>query len=81
MRQPDAPPEEIRRLLKEDEEQSGCSRFLLQSAANSIHQGGDVPPQEGAKDSVEESAPPRMVAKDEGRYYTIAGEPSEERRR
>lgn len=68
-------PEESHELPKEYENNPVLDFFAKRGT---ICITEDVPPQEGAKDSVEENTPPQEGAKDSGEESTPPQEPAEE---
>lgn len=68
-------PEESHELPKEYENNPVLDFFAKRGTVCITE---DVPPQEGAKDSVEENTPPQEGAKDSGEESTPPQEPAEE---
>lgn len=68
-------PEESHELPKEYENNPVLDFFAKRGTVCITE---DVPPQEGAKDSVEENTPPQDGAKDSGEESTPPQEPAEE---
>ena len=68
-------PEESHELPKEDDNNPVLDFFAKRGTVCITE---DVPPQEGAKDSVEENTPPQDGAKDSSEESTPAQEPAEE---